>query len=545
MEKGNFMFQQSSIYAFGLVCALTYVVLLYIHFNVSVSVNESTKSNPFGFTDREIAEAKAAILRLENPKNDKVFPFSKALKSAENKSDPCGGRYVYIHKLPSRFNEDIVKECGSVNKWLNMCKSEYVMNNGFGALLNDTEGVFSDHGWYDTNDQNLETIFFTRMKRYECLTNDSSIAAATFVPFYAGFDVARYMFGFNVSVRDAASIEVVEWLQKRDEWKYMNGKDHFLVAGRPTWDFRRPSDEESKWGNKFLLLPAVKNMSLLTTESNPFSANDFAIPYPTYFHPSYDNEVLDWQDRMMKMERKWLFCFTGAPRPGNPKSIRSLLIDQCKNSGVGKLLDCGVGDKNCHSPSSVMKMFQSSVFCLQPKGDSATRRSAFDSIFAGCIPVFFHPSSFYVQYTWHLPKNYTKYSVFIPEDDVRKNISIEQRLSQIDSKRIKMMQKEIISMIPRLIYVDPYSKLETIEDAFDVALKAIINKVRKLREDIVDGETNDEFDEKLSWKYALQEQGDFEAVREWDPYYSETKSMNGDVDPINHNTSKLDQLQGR
>ncbi|GJW85463.1 exostosin family protein [Tanacetum coccineum] len=481
MEKGNYMFQQSSIYVFGLVSALIYVVLLYFHFNVSVNVNDSTKSNPFGFTDREIAEAKAAILRFENPINDKVFPFSKALRSAENKSDPCGGRYVYIHNLPSRFNEDIVKECGSVNKWLYMCKSEYVMNNGFGALLNDTEGVFSDHGWYDTNDQNLETIFFTRMKRYECLTNDSSIAAATFVPFYAGFDVARHMFGFNVSVRDAASIEVVEWLQKRDEWKYMNGKDHFLVAGRPTWDFRRPSDEESEWGNKFLLLPAVKNMSVLTIESNPFSANDYAVPYPTYFHPSYDNEVLDWQDRMMKMERKWLFCFTGAPRPGNPKSVRSLLIDQCKNSGVGKLLDCGVGDKNCHSPSSVMKMFQSSVFCLQPKGDSATRRSAFDSILAGCIPVFFHPSSFYVQYTWHLPKNYTKYSVFIPEDDVRKNISIEQRLSQIDSKRIKMMQKEIISMIPRLIYADPHSKLVTMEDAFDVTLKAIINKVRKLR----------------------------------------------------------------
>ncbi|PWA81559.1 exostosin family protein [Artemisia annua] len=499
MEKGNYMFQQSSrsIYVFGLVCALVYVVLLYFHFNVSVSVNESANSNPFGFTDREIAEAKAAILRFENPKNDKVFPFSKALKSAENKSDPCGGRYVYIHKLPSRFNEDIVKECGSVNKWLDMCKSEFVMNDGFGQVLNDTEGVLSDHGWYATDHFNLETIFYSRLKRYECLTNDSAIAAASFVPFYAGFDVSRYMFGFNVSVRDAASNEVVEWLQKRDEWKYMNGKDHFLVAGRPTWDFRRPSDDESEWGNKFLLLSAVKNMSMLTIESNPFSANDFAIPYPTYFHPSYDNEVLDWQDRMMKMERKWLFCFAGAPRPGDPTSIRSLVIDQCKNSAVGKLLDCGVGDEKCHSPSSVMKMFQSSVFCLQPKGDSATRRSAFDSILAGCIPVFFHPSSFYVQYTWHLPKNYMKYSVFIPEDDVRKNISIEQRLSQIDSKRIKKMQKEVISLIPRLIYADPHSKLETMEDAFDVTLKAIINKVRKLREDIVDGETNDEFDETL------------------------------------------------
>jgi hypothetical protein len=34
---------------------------------------------------------------------------------------------------------------------------------------------------------------------------------------------------------------------------------------------------------------------------------------------------------------------------------------------------------------------------------------------AGSIPVFFHPGSAYVQYIWHLPKNYTRYSVFIPE----------------------------------------------------------------------------------------------------------------------------------
>ncbi|GKC58626.1 hypothetical protein Tco_1086224 [Tanacetum coccineum] len=37
--------------------------------------------------------------------------------------------------------------------------------------------------------------------------------------------------------------------------------------------------------------------------------------------------------------------------------------------------------------------------------------------------------------------------------------------------------------------------LMTMEDAFDVTLEAIIKKVRKLRKDIIDVETNDEFDE--------------------------------------------------
>ncbi|GJW13760.1 xyloglucan galactosyltransferase MUR3 [Tanacetum coccineum] len=266
------------------------------------------------------------------------------------------------------------------------------------------------------------------MKQYKCLTNDSSLAAAIFVPFYAGFNAAKYFWGYNISVRDAASNDLVEWLQKRDEWKLMNGKDHFLVGGRTTWDFRRSTDEDYNFVNKLLLLPAVKNMSVLFIESSPWNSNEFAITYPSYFHSSKDVQVFHWQDRMRTMEQKWLFCFGGALRPGKPDSIRSLLIGQCKNSGVAKLLDCGVVAKKCHSPSSIMKMFQSLVFCLQP---------------------------------------------------------LEQRLSQIDPHKIKMMREEVINLIPGLMYADPRYRLETLKDAFDVSVEAIINKVTKLRHDMM------------------------------------------------------------
>ncbi|XP_076901896.1 xyloglucan galactosyltransferase MUR3-like [Bidens hawaiensis] len=487
MESKSYVFQQSHICVIGLICAFLSLCLLY--FNNGVFVGKFIWSN-----------------------------------------DPCDGRYVYVYDLPSRFNEDMITECKRNQKWLNMCK--HTTNGGFGKLLSNTEGVFSDHGWYDTNHFNVEVIFFNRMKRYKCVTKDAFAAKAFYVPFYLGFDFARYIFGFNASVRDAASIELVEWLRKRDEWKIYNGKDHFLVAGRPTWDFRRKTDEDSDWGNKFLLLPAARNMSVLLIESSPSNLNDFAIPYPTYFHPSKDSEVFDWQDRMRKTERKWLFCFVGAPRPGDPNSIRSRLIEQCKNSSVGRLLECGVDDKNCHSPSNVMRMFQSSVFCLQPEGDSYTRRSAFDSILAGCIPVFFHPGSFYTQYTWHVPKNHKKYSVFIPHDDIKKNVSIEQRLGQIDANTVKMMREEVINMIPRLIYADPDSKLETLEDAFDISLKAIIRKVSKLRQDKIDGRTGDDLVEEYGWKYALLEQGDEAAVREWEPYFPKPKLHNGSADGL-------------
>ncbi|KAK3001782.1 hypothetical protein RJ639_022502, partial [Escallonia herrerae] len=69
-------------------------------------------------------------------------------------------------------------------------------------------------------------------------------------------------------MRDAASLDLVNSLEKRPEWSIMRGKDHFL-------DFRRASDEETDWGNKLLFLPAAKNMLMLVVESSPWNANDF------------------------------------------------------------------------------------------------------------------------------------------------------------------------------------------------------------------------------------------------------------------------------
>ena len=148
---------------------------------------------------------------------------------------------------------------------------------------------------------------------------------------------------------------------------------------------------------------------------------------------------------------------------------------------------------------------------------------------AGCIPVFFHPGSAYTQYTWHLPRNYSKYSVFIPEDDIRKrNVSIEETLKQIPSDVVKDMREEVINLIPRLIYADPRSKLETLEDAFDVAVQAIIDKVTKLRTDIIEDREDKDFIEENSWKYALLEKGQTVGAHEWDPFFSKPKDGDGD-----------------
>ncbi|KAG2323616.1 hypothetical protein Bca52824_016829 [Brassica carinata] len=496
--------QTNRIYLLVSLSLFFWALIFYFHFSVigscsSSNIEKQIQLQPTYDQPQPSSSSSSISLRVDkfplDPPKEKEplvakpvlppeFSFVRALKTTDNKSDPCEGKYIYVHDLPSRFNEDMLRHCKKLSLWTNMCK--FTTNAGLGHPLENVEGFAVD------------VIFSNQMKQYKCLMDDSSLTASIFVPFYAGFGVAR----------DAASLELVDWLMKRPEWEIMRGKDHSL------------------WRRKLIGGTSFSPYQLPRTclcSSSPWNANDFGIPYPTYFHSAKDSEVFEWQERMRNLDRKWLFSFAGAPRPDNPKSIRGQIIDQCRNSNVGKLLECDFGESKCHAPSSITKMFQGSLFCLQPQRDSYTRRSAFDSMLVGCIPVFFHPGSAYTQYKWHLPKNYTTYSVFICEDDIRKrNMSIKERLLQIPPEQVKIMRENVIKLITGLIYADPRSGLETLKDAFDISVEAIIDKVTRLRKNMIKGRTEyDSFVEENSWKYVLLEEGQREAGRHvWDPFLS-------------------------
>ncbi|XP_039121977.1 xyloglucan galactosyltransferase KATAMARI1 homolog [Dioscorea cayenensis subsp. rotundata] len=396
----------------------------------------------------------------------------------------CTGRYIFIHQLPPSFNSDILSNCckNLSNATTHTCL--FFSNSGLGLPLDDDGDASS--GWFNTDQFSLDIIFHHRMTNYECLTSNSSLASAIFIPFYAGIDFACHQWGFNTSVRDFLSMEVVKWLASRPEWEVIGGKDHFIVAGRTTWDFRRiKDDEEAHWGNKLFLLPEISNMTVLTVESPPWDSIDFAVPYPTYFHPCNNNQVMSWQDKVIGLARPWLFAFAGAPRPDQKDSIRQILIEQCRSSVNCYLLDCVSSPGNCHSPTRVMKVFESSSFCLQPRGDSATRRSMFDAMVAGCVPVFFSSRTAYEQYIWHLPSNHSLYSVFIAEDDVRNgNVSIEEVLSGYSEEHVRNMREEVVRMIPRLVYGDPRVRVEGFKDAFDLAVDGVLRRVERLRKEV-------------------------------------------------------------
>ncbi|XP_040385568.1 xyloglucan galactosyltransferase KATAMARI1 homolog [Oryza brachyantha] len=418
------------------------------------------------------------------------------------RADRCAGRYVYVHELPSRFNSDLLRDCRSLSEWTDMCR--HVANAGIGPRLTRTGGVLPATGWYDTNQFTLEVIFHARMKRYGCLTADVSRAAAVYVPYYAGLDVGRYLWGFSNGVRDALAEDLAEWLRSTPAWAAHGGRDHFLVGGRIAWDFRREDGGEgSQWGSRLLLLPEATNMTALVIEASPWhAATDVGVPYPTYFHPWRAADVSAWQRDVRRARRPWLFAFAGGGRRrgddhhhGGGGVVRDRIIRQCARSRRCGLLRCGAHGRrdDCYDPGNVMRLFKSAAFCLQPRGDSYTRRSVFDAILAGCVPVFFHPGSAYTQYRWHLPRDHTAYSVFVPEDGVRNGtVRLEDVLRRISAAKVAAMREQVIRMIPTVVYRDPRGPSSGVpRDAVDVAVDGMIERIRRIKRGLPPGGEDD------------------------------------------------------
>ncbi|KAG6526524.1 hypothetical protein ZIOFF_016514 [Zingiber officinale] len=96
----------------------------------------------------------------------------------------------------------------------------------------------------------------------------------------------------------------------------------------------------------------------------------------------------------------------------------------------------------------VVGLFMESEFCLQPLGYSPTRKSVFDSLVAGCIPVIFNPFMAYYQYPWHLPEDHQRWSVFIYEEEVRQGkVDVVERLRRVPAEEREEMRRYIVHQI--------------------------------------------------------------------------------------------------
>lgn len=163
----------------------------------------------------------------------------------------------------------------------------------------------------------------------------------------------------------------------------------------------------------------------------------------------------------------------------NSSNIEGLLNGRFQN--VCAIVDCSNGICE-HDPIRYMKPMLQSSFCLQPPGETPARRSTFDGIIAGCIPVFFEDNSAKQQYQWHLPEEeFGEFSVTIPKEEVVfKGLKVVDVLMNIPRSEVRKMREKVMELIPRVIYRKHGSSLglKTKKDAFDIAIDGTLQRIK-------------------------------------------------------------------
>ncbi|KAL5551165.1 hypothetical protein UlMin_001341 [Ulmus minor] len=416
-------------------------------------------------------------------------------------SDPsdCSNRRIYIRELPRRFNLDLLSNCSEYPLFGDFCS--FLSNHGLGQKTHNRS-----QSWYRTDPLMLELVFHRRMLEYPCLTSDPIAADAIYLPYYAGIDALRYLYGPEVNSSADHGLELYEFLreEKPSVWNRRLGHDHFLVMARPAWDFSQPlGNDPPTWGTSFLELPEFFNPTALTVEARAWPWQEQAVPYPTSFHPQTLSLLEGWLQRVRRSKRTSLMLFVGGGGVSATPNIRRSIRNECENStGDGdyrqfdgnyselcRIVDCSNGICE-HDPIRFMKPMLQASFCLQPPGDTPTRRSTFDSILAGCIPVFFEDQSAKNQYGWHLPEDqFGEFSVFIPKEEVVfKGLRILHVLRSLSRGKVRRMRERLMELIPRIVYRKHASSmgLRTKKDAFDVALEGALTRIKSRVEQVFD-----------------------------------------------------------
>lgn len=413
------------------------------------------------------------------------FETQKAPPISAQRCDPDIAPF-YIYELPDRFNKALLSNCTKLDPWLNKCP--YIENQGLGQLLYKKSSWYNTRSsWYNTYQFSADMIFHARAVNHPCRTYNLSSALMFYIPFYPSLYAPSFFLEYNFTRRDAMAVDLVNYISSFPNFQRHGGHDHFLVSGIMVQDLIRTSDRidgKAFRSNNLLNLPKLSNVSILIIERKQLRKykNHFGIPYPSYFHPRSKAEMISWQNEVRRSKRPHLFSFVGGTRPKRHKAemYRSTVINQCKRSKKCLLVFCKYWVSAWDAADEILGAMKRARFCLQPPGDTATRRSVFDSILAGCIPVFFTDLMAYSQYEWYIPENREDWSVFIRPEHLYR---IEDVLSRIPEEEVQRMREVVIGMIPQVTYVHPGATRAEIgfRDAVDTALVELTKRVRHIK----------------------------------------------------------------
>ena len=153
---------------------------------------------------------------------------------------------------------------------------------------------------------------------------------------------------------------------------------------------------------------------------------------------------------------------------GKHVALRTAWKADCKAHPRCDYVELTSGQPETATWPRLLSSMLNSTFCLQPMGDSPTRKSIIDSILLGCIPVLSDVGQTRA-WTWHLGQGWSRFAILH-----KANTGLMQKLESVHPDMILRLRKGLASVSQRL----PYRTEDGHGDAVEMMLAGVLRVVR-------------------------------------------------------------------
>lgn len=379
---------------------------------------------------------------------------------------------IYIYNLPPSLNSDIIKE---------IVKTDYIEKGMMTAAGLGREiykiGKYDDMSVRDTYQYSLEVIIHQKLLNSPYRTKNPDEADLFYVPAYTALRCIVKDKECNSCLFNRYLSALVSFLQQQPFFK--EKRPHFSTIGR----IHR---EMADFDCPYLLYPLMKEITYLAIEKesveeggmnllvNQAAQSLIVVPYPSYIHFTANTANVNGFGYQRSVFA--LLPYTQA----DDTSLAGKIAAQFNNSttmSYGKYFQ-----KNRHAQFDMIQVHTESknhdvmirktlswmthsVFCLHPRGNSPTRRSFYDAVLSGCIPVLFIDKV--IPYAFSSSLDYSKFSVAIKQSDILHGKKVVDILKSVSATVIKQLQTNLDLIAQRMQYSVQNSN---VADAMDLIL---------------------------------------------------------------------------
>ena len=376
---------------------------------------------------------------------------------------------IFIYDLPTNFNKDLIK-CVEPIVEVDM------QHCGYGPMMFEENGVVFTDIWQFT----LDIVLHHKLMHSPYRTLNPDEADVFFIPFYEAshcFCKRHMNTTYNGTNLEHAVFQEIQRLGY-----YKQGKPHVIAIGKIEREERTKSCPllKQSWAWNMTAIGIESDDKLRHNRHQTFQKQNLlrfiTVPYPSYIHFTQDNGGR-YRSNIFKHQRRVFVFMAASSRMSNPfraqilklmpnKTMSTQSVDEYlkyqhfknKNfSNTSELLSMWLVTPENPGPhiEGTVRWMRESVFCLQPPGDSPTRKSIYDGILCGCIPVFFQdPHQKVVTYPFQDILDYSKFSVTIPSNATTRFWDILMKYKD-DPGKISDLQKNLYDVMPLMQYSFP------------------------------------------------------------------------------------------